>query len=196
MNRERSKRSATDHTVVIGDVPSMYWKLLWDIDQFDSLQRNDPEFMAPLAYAAINVCIAANSLRDWVVTEIGARDRLAGKKPEPAKVTIKRIYAQVPHQKMCDAIAATAKHSRFDEQEWHGGSVRIELFEPTEDDPGGYILRHGEGEGRLPGIGLNSFMAMKGYWRDALEDWGFPVPLESPDWWQGKMRRIFGDRLD
>jgi len=155
MNREPTMRSATDHTVVISDFPSMYWKLLWDIDQFDTLQRNDPEFMAPLAYAAINVCIAATSLRDWVTTEVTARSRREKTKVLPEQVVRDRIYDIVPHQKMCEAVAATAKHSRFDEKQCRGGLVRIDKFEPSEDDPGGFFLRHVQDGDPYPSIALN-----------------------------------------
>ena len=107
-----SNENPARHTVVISDVVSMYWKLSWDIQQFDEIQRDYPEVVEPLAYAAINVCISALSLRDWTVAAFVAKSRADGKKVNESMV-VDHIHKHILQQAMCEAIANTAKHARF-----------------------------------------------------------------------------------
>lgn len=193
MNRQKSNRSASEHTVVITDVQNMFWKLAWDIKQFDEIQRNQPDFVAPLAYAAINVCIAATSLRDWVVSEVVSLRRAQGAPYVREQAIREQIYRHVPQQQMCEAIANTAKHSRLEERDWQGGSVRVDFHEPDEWTPGGYMLMHIHGNHRHE-IGLNEFMALERCWWGALHQLGFAFHHNGPDWWQARLRSIFGDR--
>lgn len=193
MNRRKSTRSASEHTVVITDVQNMFWKLAWDIKQFDEIQRNQPDFVAPLAYAAINVCIAATSLRDWVVSEVRSLRRDQGLADMREQAIREQIYRYVPQQQMCEAIANTAKHSRLSEGDWQGGSVRVNFHEPDEWTPGGYMLMHIHGNQRHE-IGLNEFMALERCWWLALHQLGFAFQHSGPDWWQARLRSIFGDR--
>lgn len=181
------------HTVVISDVPSMYWKLVWDIDQFGEIQRYDSELMEPLAFSAINVCISASSLRDWVVTAYVARQRSEDRKAQRDQV-IEHIYRHISQQKMCEAIANTAKHSRFNEGQWTGGSVRIDFDEPTEDAPGGFILRHVHEDGVFSSIALNAFDSLRRNWWGELQNLGFAFPNTAPAWQQVRLQRLFGPR--
>jgi hypothetical protein len=177
------------HTAVISNVPGMFWKLAWDIDQFDDIQRNDPILGDPLAFAAINVCISASSLRGWAVAAVVAKQRLEGKKIEEKQVS-DHIYQHVEQQRMCEAIANTAKHSRFREAEWQGGHVRIDYEEPTEDDPGGLILRHIHEDGAFTSIALNAFMCLERNWWGELQNLGFAFPHTDPEWRQRRIREL------
>ncbi len=191
IRRSPTSELPSRHTVVVSDVESMFWKLSWDIIQFDDLQRNQPDLIEPLAYAAINVCIAASSLRDWAVSAFVSKTRESGRKVTEAEV-VKHIHAHVLQQAMCEAIANTAKHSRFNEGQWVGGSVRVEFDEPSEDDPGGLILRHIHEDGAYSGIALNAFMNLESNWWGVLQNLGFAFPRTPPEWRQRQLRAIFG----
>jgi len=169
----------------------MYWKMVWDIEQFDRIQRSMPDLDEPLAFAAINVCIAATSLRDWTVASFMAKRRLQ-KKPVTKGKVLEHIYRHVPQQGMCEAIANTAKHSRLQEANWRGGHVRIDVDESTEDDPGGRVLRHIHEDGAYTSLGLNAFMAMEQCWWGELQNLGFAFPRIGPEWWQRNVRSKFG----
>jgi len=62
MSRRKSdpEMSPTTHTVIIGDVHQMWEKLFWDVEVLGDIQRSYPEEYMPLAYAALNVCIASS----------------------------------------------------------------------------------------------------------------------------------------
>ena len=166
-------------------------ELAWDIQQFDNIQRNYPEDVEPLGYAAINVCIAAASLRNWTVSQYVEMKRADGALIKEADVTT-HIYRYVTQQVMCEAIANTAKHARFSEGKWTGGSVRIDFEEPSEDDPGGLILRHLHDNGAMPSIALNAFMSLETNWWGELQNLGFAFSRSPPGWRQREIRKIFG----
>ena len=186
-----SNENPARHTVVISDVESMYWKLSWDIQQFDEIQRNYPEVVEPLAYAAINVCISAVSLRDWTVATFVAKSRANGKKVKES-IVVDHIHKHVLQQAMCEAIANTAKHARFHEGKWEGGSVRIDFEESDEDDSGGLVLRHIHEDGAFTSIALNAFMSMDSNWWAELQNLGFAFPRTPPEWRQRQLQKIFG----
>lgn len=75
----------TRHTAVIGDVSTMWQKLAWDIQVFDDIQRDAPQEREPLGFAAVNVCIAASSLRNWTETAFAQRRRREGKSYDRAE---------------------------------------------------------------------------------------------------------------
>lgn len=77
MGRRKGKpqHPPTRHTVLIGNPVTMWEKLAWDIDEFQDIQRLAPDEREPLVYSAINVCIAAWSLENWVVATLKARWR-------------------------------------------------------------------------------------------------------------------------
>jgi hypothetical protein len=177
------------HTGVITDAPGMFWKLAWDIDQFDDIQRNDPSLEEPLAFAAINVCISASSLRAWTVTSYVAQQRLKGNKISDKEVS-DHIYQHVEQQRMCEAIANTAKHSRFKEAEWRGGYVSVDFDDPTEDDPGGLILRHIHEDGAFTSKALNAFMCLERNWWGELQNLGFAFDRTGPEWRQRRIRAL------
>ena len=189
--KQSSEDTPTRHTVVLSDVESMYWKLTWDIQQFNDIQRNSPDFVEPLAYAAINVCIAARSLRDWTVSTF-VEQRRAEKRPIKESDVVDHILAHVTQQGMCEAIANTAKHARFHEGKWARGSVRVDIAEPNEDDPGGLILRHLHEDGAWPSLALNAFMSLESNWWGELQNLGFAFARTPPAWRQRQIQEIFG----
>ncbi|MFZ3005384.1 MAG: hypothetical protein WA047_04360 [Phenylobacterium sp.] len=171
----------------------MWSKLAWDADVCRDVQISYPRERQPLAYAAINVCIAASSLRDWVISELTGRARAAGLKIDE-KAHHKAMNAAVPEQAMCEAIANTAKHARHRDGGWPGGQVSLEWQEGDEDCPPGYMLHHLNGSGCAGALAVNSFEALCGNW------WNFLRALDlagdrsrTPEWQQNKLRRIFGD---
>lgn len=182
------------HTAVITDVPMMWQKLAWDIDQFDDIQRSYPDMAEPLAFAAINVCISAASLADWASAAFISRRRAEGRPIGRAEV-LAHIHATVPQQVMCEAIANTAKHSRFDEREWVGGEVRLDWSDGNEDEPPGYLLRHIHADNQIESVALNAFGVLERNWWGALQTMGFALPAtHSLEWRQRRLQGIFGTR--
>lgn len=190
----RSRNSAlpaTHHTVIIGDVAEMWSKLAWDADACRDLQVAYPSERQPLAYAAINVCIAAWSLRNW--TEKALIDRAsAGGAAFDKEGHRRAMNMAVPEQAMCEAIADTAKHARHRDGEWPGGRVSIDWQDGDEDCPPGYMLHHSLEGGPSGSLGVNSFQALCENWWKFLANLGLVqgrMPL--PEWHQNKLRRIF-----
>lgn len=193
--RGSSGEGAGRHTAVVVDVPSMWEKLVWDVDKFEEIQRDHPDLPEPLGFAAINVCISASSLRHWAVGAFRRRRRAEGE-PVSERDVLDHIYAHVPSQRMCEAIANTAKHASFDAGGWPGGSVRPESREPDEDDPGGYVLQHVHEDGAYESIALNAFGALTRSWWGELQNLGFAFPggVATIEWKQRKLRTMFGRR--
>lgn len=185
--------SPTVHTAVISDVAGMFSKFAWDLQQFRDIQSTLPSEQQPLAYAAINVCLAASSLQDWVATEMVRRGRASGRKITQSSA-VSEIHAAIPAQVAMAAIANTAKHSELDTR-WPGGSVEIQYFEGDEDTPSGFILHHlGQLDGQ--GIALNHFTDLRSAWWKFILDQGLVAePDMYLDWEQRMLKRMFGDPL-
>lgn len=191
--RPASKRPPIDHTVVINTPAQMLDKLAWDIDVFDDIQRRAPDEKQPLAYAAINVCIAAESLRNWAERELVSFSRLRGADTDRASV-LADIHRSIPHQRICDAVANTSKHAGLHEEDWEGGTVRMIWDDPSEDDPGGFSLQHDGPNGKVSAHA--NFTTLLKDWRDFLLASGLvKEPIRLPDWQQHKLRRLFGRAL-
>lgn len=183
----------TVHTAIIRDAGDMWSKLAWDADVYRDVQISYPSETQPLAYAAINVCIAATSLRDWVASEVARRARAAGLKYDE-KAHLTAMYAAVPEQALCEAIANTAKHAKHRDGDWPGGEVRLEWEEGDEDCPPGYMLHHLNGAGQGGSLAVNTFDALCGNWWDLLKALDLAKDQRrTPEWQQNKLRRIFGN---
>jgi hypothetical protein len=182
------------HTAIIGDVETMWQKLVWDIHQFDQIQRSNPDLREPLGFAAINVCIAAASLADWAVSSVVSRRREEGQPTTDAAVRA-HIHAHVHQQAMYEAIANTAKHARLQDGLWPDGEVRIDWNDASEDDPPGFILRHVH-PGGIQSIALNAFGVLQRNWWGELQNLGFPFSgnISGFEWWQRDIEAIFGRR--
>ncbi len=191
----RTPRSGADpirHTAVVGDVAAMWSKLAWDVDVFRDIQVGYPHEQQPLAYAAINVCIAATSLRNWAETAVRSDARASGRAFDRQGFDSDLTVA-VPAQAMCEAIANTAKHSRFADGEWPGGRVSLEWEEGDEDSPPGWILRYGVEGAVIPSLSVNRFGSLPETWWAHLRDLGLVEgDFHLPEWQQNKLRRIFG----
>lgn len=185
---------ATRHTAIIRDPASLWSKLAWDVDVFRDIQVSYPDEPEPLAYAAINVCIAAWSLRNWVES-VRARDmRRLGVNFDRAAFT-SSIAAAIPEQAACEAIANTAKHARLGDGDWPGGKVRLDWEEGDEDSPPGFILYHLREDGQSEGLAVNRFMSLRDNWWDFLSENAMVIgQARVPQWQQRKLRRIFGER--
>jgi len=182
------------HTAIIGDVETMWQKLVWDIHQFDQIQRSNPDLREPLGFAAINVCIAAASLADWTVASYVRRQRAEGKRTTDADVRT-HIHHHVPQQAMCEAIANTAKHACLREGLWLDGEARIEWEDASEYNPSGFILRHVDSSG-TQSIALNAFNTLQCNWGGELQnlDFLFSSNIGEFEWWQRHFESIFGRR--
>lgn len=191
--RTEATGSPTVHTVVIGDPATMWAKLAWDVDNFSQLQRDYPDQIEPLAFAAVNVCIAAWSLRNWTWSAYSRRERAQGR-IHTKQDFLTRLHAAVPEQPMCEAIANTAKHASLDESEWAGGLVRIDWHEASEDTPGTFILRQVDSEADGDTMGLSRFGDLERNWLDYLKALGFEAPRHVNDleFRQRRLREIFG----
>ncbi|RDJ04517.1 hypothetical protein [Rhizobium grahamii] len=189
-NEQSRLREATKHTAVIGTVVQMWEKLAWDIDVFEDIQRSYPNEKQPLAYAAINICIAAGSLRDWVIEAIRS---LAPAGSEPSKDNVRdQLALQIPQLNMCTAIANTAKHHNFKEGRWVGGRVELGWEEGDEDIPSGFALYHVDNDGQSMTLAFSSFRALKEAWWNALDAEGLAAGrMPTPEWMRNKLARIF-----
>lgn len=193
MSRFR-RGSPTIHTAIIGDVAGMFSKFAWDLQQFRDIQSAWPSEQQPLAYAAINVCLAASSLQDWVATEMVRRGRAAGQKITQSSA-ISAIHAAIPAQVAMAAIANTAKHSELDSR-WPDGRVEIQFYEGDEDCPPGFVLHH---HGQLNGqaIALNHFIDLRSAWWRFMLDHSLVTEKDKYlDWEQSMLKRMFGDPLN
>ena len=185
---------ATRHTAVIRDPASMWSKLAWDVEVFRDIQVSYPDEPESLAYAAVNVCIAAWSLRNWVESVRGRNQRRLGIDFD-RRAFFDEIAQAIPEQAACDAIANTAKHARLNDGEWAGGRVSLDWQEGDEDCPPGYVLHHFNEDGRYEGLAVNRFVSLCDHWWTWLEANAMAIGMRRiPDWQQRKLRRIFGDR--
>jgi len=148
---------------VIEDVAGMWVKLAWDVDVFRDIQIYYPHEQQPLAYAAINACIAAISLRNWAETAVRSKARAFGGAFDKQGFD-RDVRKAVPAQAMCEAIANTAKHSRFADGEWPGGRVSLGREKGDEDSSPGWILRYGVEEAAVPGLSVNWFGSLPETW--------------------------------
>lgn len=172
----------------------MWEKLTWDIQQFDQIQRSNPDIPEPLGFAAINVCISAASLRDWTLAAV-MRRRRAEKMPVNKQAVLDHIYENVPQQKMCEAIANTAKHAALSTSRWPNGAVQLTYEDDSESDPPSYVLRHIHSDGISESIALNAFGTLQRCWWSELKNLDFDIgtnPLGF-EWRQRQLREIFGD---
>ncbi|MDG2522961.1 hypothetical protein P7B02_15605 [Caulobacter segnis] len=163
---------------------------------FHDIQVNYPDEPEPLCYAAINVCIAAQSLPDWVEATLVKRQRRGG--PKFNKAAFKALVAQeLPTQAVCEAIANTAKHANLRQSGWPGGEVRLIWYEGDEDIPPGYVLEHFSKDPDRCSVAVSSFDALcSGWWR-VLEKMQMTEDAPAmPKWRQRQVRRTFGQALD
>ncbi|WP_161989124.1 hypothetical protein [Sphingomonas glacialis] len=169
----------------------MFSKLAWDADVFREIQIDYPDEPEPLAFAAINVCISAWSLRNWTESVFAKQQRAAGRDYDN-KAFRDTILAAIPEQAACDSIANTAKHATLGEGAWPGGRVDLEWQEGDEDAPPGYVLLHRTRNCEL-GFAVNRFASLCDHWWAFLRQLGMTVGHERlPDWQQRKLNRIFG----
>ena len=147
----------------------MWAKLAWDVDVFRDIQIGYPHEQQPLAYAAINACIAATSLRNWAETAVRSKARGDGRTFDKQRFD-SDVTSAVPGQAMYEAIANTAKHSRFADGEWPGGRVSMDWQDGDEDSPPGWILRYSADGAVVSGLSVNSFMSLPEVWWSHLRD--------------------------
>ena len=186
---------STKHTAIINNPASMWSKLAWDADIFRDIQTSYPDEREPLAYAAINVCIAAASLQDWVEKSLRRTAKEAGA-PWDDKAFFDAVRSAVPEQSACVAIANTSKHFDFKERNWHKGEVRLTYEKWDEDVPPGYVLYHVIADSHSEGFAVNKFDALCRNWWTFLTTCGLTDGHSGrPEWWNNKLNRIFGRHL-
>jgi len=174
----------------------MWEKLAWDVDQYQDIQRSHPREKQPLAFAAINVCIAAWSLGQWVKCAWKQERRLAGEKAND-KLFYDLIQRLVPAQAICASVANTAKHAAHQDQEgWEGGEVRLDWEDGDENIPPTFVLRHVDSNQMKMEAAYSTFEAVRNDWWTCLVTLGFASGTQrSPEFMQNKLRRIFGGTI-
>lgn len=183
------------HTAIISDPISMWSKLAWDADCFRDIQASYPDEREPLAYAAINVCIAAQSLQNWVESSLKREARAAGT-PLDYTTFIGDLALAVPEQSACVAIANTSKHSVFNEGKWPNGTVKLVYEDGDEDAPSGYILYHVNADHQHEGFALRRFDFLCQNWWRFLTARGLTNGHSGmPEWRNNKLKRIFQPHL-
>lgn len=180
--------------MIVADAITMWEKLAWDVDQYQDIQRSHPQERQPLAFAAINVCIAAWSLEQWAKLAWTQKKRSSGEKAnETDFYTI--VRRQVPGQGICADIANTAKHAFHRDDGWEGGEARLEWQDGDEDSPSTFLLMHVHPSGTRSTLAYNTFEAVRNDWWACLVSMDFATgPQYSPEFLQNKLRRIFGAR--
>lgn len=179
------------HTAIINDPVGMWSKLAWDADVFSDIQKSYPDERQPLAYAAINVCIAASSLQSWVEAFLKRKSRKS-KEPWVADTFRQGILETIPEQPACIAIANTSKHSGFRERPWHNGEVRLSWEEGDEDTPSGYVLYHVISGGHSESIAVSRFDALCRNWLTYLAAHRLTNgQTDMPEWRTNKLNRMF-----
>jgi hypothetical protein len=186
---------AARHTAIIREPVNMFSKLAWDADVFRDIQISYPDETEPLAFAAINVCISAWSLRNWVESARKKQVRAQGLQFDRAAFWAE-IAVEIPEQCACDAIANTAKHANFGDESWPGGSVVLEWEDGDEDSPPGYVLLHRTRDRSL-NFAVNRFAALCDNWWGFLNRYAMADGHNRlPEWQQHKLNRIFGRHIE
>ncbi|WP_181849991.1 hypothetical protein [Thalassospira xiamenensis] len=189
MHSKVVQEEAKRHTVVIGSAVDMWSKLAWDVDVFDNIQRSFPNEKQPLAYAAINVCIAAISLRDWV--QAAVKHRAGDEWNKDA--FFQDLREAVPELAVCEAIANTSKHSNFRAGAWVGGRVELIWEDGDQDTPSGYLLYHITSDMQSSCIALSRFRDLSHHWWEYLVAHGLTEGrTDVAEWHKNKLKRIFG----
>lgn len=181
---------ATKHTAIISDPASMWSKLAWDADCFRDIQTRYPDETEPLAYAAINVCIAAASLQDWVKEFLKRAAKKAGT-PWDENSFFNDVRLAVPEQSACVAIANTSKHSAFQERRWLNGEVLLAYEEGDENIPSGYVLYHVIADSHSEGLALYRFESLCRNWWKFMTACGLTDGRsDMPTWKNNKLNRM------
>ncbi len=168
----------------------MWSKLAWDVDCFRGIQTSYPDEREPLAYAAINVCIAAASLQHWVKEFLRRAAIEVGTPWDEAKF-FQDVISAVPEQSACVAIANTSKHSEFQQRKWRNGEVLLTYEEGDEHVPSGYVLYHLIADSHSEGFALSKFDALCQNWLDFLASRGLTNGhCRTPEWMNNKLNRI------
>ena len=185
-----NQESAKKHTAIIGSTLDMWSKLAWDVDVFHDIQRSYPREMQPLAYAAINVCIAAVSLRDW--TKVALKQQAGDEWDQGAFYC--EIAAAIPELAACVDIANTSKHSEFERPRWPDGEVQLIWEDGDQDFPSGYALYHiTSSEVHGVGMAFSRFTSLRDNWWKYLVGHGLvDEQANVPEWYTNKLIRIFG----
>lgn len=185
-----SKQPPTFHTVIIGDVRTAWEKMYWDVDVFGDLQRSYPEEQEPIAYAALNACISASSLESWAMTA-WKRQRRQGDGSANDINFHALLETTIPHQGLCVDVANTTKHGDHRESRWKGGKLDLRYDDASEDSPSGFAVLKLH-EGRTSYLYNDLHDLPRCWWlflqKVDLVSGGQP----TPDWWQRKISRMFG----
>ena len=184
--RSRDERRPVEERTIVLSAPVHAWeKLAWNVDQFSDLQRSGNQEIQPMCYAFIDVCIAAWSLQEWVKNSLP--------KAEWDKLK-QRVYSTVPAQEMCCSIANSAKHANY-AGEW-SGIMGLRFLPNDEDVEGGWIVMHQEGT-ETTWTTLSVVDSLPRDWHSFLSENSYiPEGYKGPEWFQNKMDRIFGPRID
>lgn len=194
MKRSQPAKPPEAHTVLITDVVTMWEKLYWDVEQYLEIQRSYPKERQPLAFAAINVCIAAWSLEQWARTAWMSKTRCAGRRAD-ASIFNNLLRLEVPDQSICADVANTAKHAAYDDRNWKDGEASLEWEEGDEDAPPTFVLRHVSMRGATKVSAFETFDSVRDHWWTFLVSIGLAAgPRYTPEFMQNKLRRIFGDQ--
>lgn len=189
--KDSTNKSPTLHTLIISDVRSAWEKLYWDIDVFGDVQGSFLEDQEPLAYAALNACISASSLENWSFVIWKRQLRKKGFRVNDSDFH-DLLKTMIPHQGLCVDVANTTKHGDHRERRWKGGKLDLKYDEGSEYTPPGFVV-------------LKLHESSRSYLYNDLHDlpdcwWLFlnEVDLVSgerptPDWWQRKVSRMFGE---
>lgn len=168
----------------------MWEKLAWDVDVFTDTQMGMPKERQPLAFAAINSCLAADSLGYWVLKSWKRERRARGQKAADAEF-FELLNLKVPAQHICSAIANTSKHYDFHEGSWIGGSVALRFQAGDEDWPSGLeLLYQHNGKWEHASVLLNGLV--RDWWAFMRELGLAEGEQPLPDWLQRKLTRMFG----
>lgn len=100
----------------------IWMKLQWETNRLKAAREAQPFDLISTIYGALDFAITAQSLEDWTIRALTQRDRRSGLN---AGAYRKAIAAAVPMQPAFRDIANTAKHGKYRDKHWLGGTVEL-----------------------------------------------------------------------
>lgn len=114
----------------ISSVSQKLEKVEWNFSRYEEQLFRRPCKLEDVNFAALDFCVAAVSLRDWVKTAVLQTARASPEEGLPA--TECEFYAfireNVRHQNIIEAIGNASKHGSYDDRNFEGGVVQPSQF--------------------------------------------------------------------
>lgn len=121
----------------ISSVGQKLEKLTWNFSRYEGEIFRRPCNLESVNFAALDFCVAAVSLRDWVKIEVlrFARANPAIDLPQEESSFYSLIKARIRWQHVIEAVANASKHGTYDDRQFEGGVVQpTQMIPPIVDE--------------------------------------------------------------